>query len=165
MEHHDYCNGCVEKLKSKAIIISAAIIAVAVAVVTAAVTGYAFNSNGTSPPNVKFVQFDTDRREILVGESMKVFLNVESHEPRTINDTRVIMLIEPLSALTYLSVDRPSVLLPPLNGKESRTGETQVSITATSSPAKEATFVVKGVLYVEGHQTDVKEFELKVRQQ
>jgi hypothetical protein len=151
-------------LKSRAIIISAGVVAVVVAVVTAAVTGYAFNSNGTSPPNVKFVQFDTDRREILVGESMKVFLNVESHEPRTINGSRVIVLIDPPSALTYLSVDKSTVLLPPLNGKESRTGEVQVTITATDSPAKEATFVVKGVLYVEGHQTDVKEFDLKVRQ-
>lgn len=123
-------------MKSKAIIISAGVVAVAVAVVTAAVTGYAFNSD----------------------------LNVESHEPRTINGTRVIMLIDPSSALTYLSVDKSTVLLPPLNGKESRTGEVQVTITAMDSPAKEATFVVKGVLYVEGHQRDVKEFDLKVRQ-
>jgi hypothetical protein len=151
-------------LKSKVIIISAGVAAAAVAVVTAAVAGFALINNGDLAPNVKFVQFDTDRREILVGESMKVFLNVESHETRTINDTRVIMLIDPPSALTFLSVDRPTVFLPPLGGKESRTGEVQVSITATSSPAKEAIFVVKGVLYVEGHQTDIKEFDLRVRQ-
>lgn len=151
-------------MKSKVIIIAAGVVTVAVAVVTAAVTGFAFTNNGNPAPNVKFVQFDTDRREILVGESMKVFLNVESHEPRTINGTRVIMLIDPPSALTYLSVDKSTVLLPPLSGKESRTGEVQVTVTATDSPAKEATFVVKGILYVEGHQTDIKEFDLKVRQ-
>lgn len=145
-------------------IFSAGAAAVVVVLVTAVFAVFAFSNSSNPPPNVKFVQFDTDRREILVGESMRVFLNVESNEPRTINDTRIIMLINPASALTYLSVDKPTVLLPPLNGKESRTGEVQVSITATSSPAKEAIFVVKGILYVEGHQTDVKEFDLKVRQ-
>jgi len=153
-------------LKSKVIII-AGTVAVASAIVTAAVMVFAssYGINGDSPPNVKFVQFDTDRQEILVGESMKVFFNVESHEPRTINDTKVIMLIEPSSGEAYLSVDKPPVILPMLNGKESRTGEVQVTIIATGSPAKEAVFVVKGVLFVEGHQTDVREFDLKVRQQ
>lgn len=153
-------------LKSKVIIIAGAV-AVAAAIFTVAVMVFASFSgiNGDSPPNVKFVQFDTDRQEILVGENMKVFFNVESHEPRTINDTKVIMLIEPSSGEAYLSVDKPTVILPILHGKESRTGEVQASITATGSPAKEAVFVVKGVLYVEGHQTDVREFDLKVRQQ
>jgi hypothetical protein len=154
-------------LKLKVMIITAGAIAVAAAVVTAAVMVFVSSVGISSnpPPNVKFVQFDTDRQEILVGERMKVFLNVESHEPRTINDSKVIMLIEPSSGQAYLSVDKPTVVLPILNGKESRTGEIQVSITATGSPAKEAIFVVKGVLYVEGYQTDVREFDLNTRQQ
>lgn len=154
-------------MKSKVIIIIAGAVAVAAVIVTAAVMVFAFSAgnNSNAPPNVKFVQFDTDKQEILVGESMKVFFNVESHEPRTINDTKVNMLIEPSSAQTYLSIDKPTVVLPILNGKESRTGEVQLSITATGSPAKEAVFVVKCVLYVEGFQTDVREFDLKVRQQ
>ena len=165
---HDYTQlSATPVLKFKVTIIAASAVAVAAVVVAAAVMVFASSAgvNGNLPPNVKFVQFDTDRQEILVGESMKVFLNVESLEPRTINDTKVVMLIEPSSAQAYLLIDKPTVVLPILNGKESRTGEVQVSITATGSPAKEAVFVVKGVLYVEGYQTDVREFDLKVRQQ
>jgi hypothetical protein len=40
-----------------------------------------------------------------------------------------------------------------------------VPITATGSPAKEAVYVVKGILVVEGVQTDVRELELKIHQQ
>jgi len=55
--------------------------------------------------------------------------------------------------------------LPALTGKDSQTGQNQVTITAIGSPAKEVTYTVRGVLYVDGMQTDVKEFDLKIRQQ
>lgn len=38
------------------------------------------------------------------------------------------------------------------------------TIVASGSPAKEALYVVKGVLLAEGQQTDIREFELRIRQ-
>jgi hypothetical protein len=59
---------------------------------------------------------------------------------------------------------QPSDSFRPFHGKDSQTGQNQVTITATNSPAIEATYTVKGVLYVEGVQTDVRELDLKIRQ-
>ena len=55
-------------------------------------------------------------------------------------------------------------MLPPLLAKDAATGETRVPITATGSPAKEAIYVVRGILLVEGVESDVRELELKIRQ-
>ncbi len=43
------------------------------------------------------------------------------------------------------------------------TGQMQVVISAAGAPAKEAVYTVKGVLFIEGKQSDVREFELRVR--
>jgi hypothetical protein len=48
--------------------------------------------------------------------------------------------------------------------KDARTGEQRVAIHANSLPAKEAVYDVKGVLLVEGKQSDVRGFELRIRQ-
>ena len=37
-------------------------------------------------------------------------------------------------------------------------------ITATASPAKEAVYVVKGIIFVNDTQTDIKEFPLTIHQ-
>ena len=40
----------------------------------------------------------------------------------------------------------------------------EVVISAAGAPAKEALYTVKGVSFAEGNQSDVREFELRVRQ-
>lgn len=117
-----------------------------------------------SMPNVKFVSFDADRKDIRAGETTNVFYNVQNFEGRAINDARVTIMIEPSGSEPYLSISNETVNLPPLLGKDAATGEINVSITATGSPAKEAVYVVKGVLFVGGVQSDMREFELKIRQ-
>ena len=99
-----------------------------------------------------------------VGESTKIVFNVQNLESRAINNSRVTTVIEPPSYTPFLSIDRPSIDLPVMPNKDSRTGEIQVTITATSAPAKEAVYTVKGVLHVGDVQTDVREFDLRVRQ-
>jgi hypothetical protein len=54
--------------------------------------------------------------------------------------------------------------LPELPAKDSRTGEQRVTILANGLPAKEAVYDIKGVLLVEGKQSDVRGFELRIRQ-
>lgn len=141
---------------------------VAAVATTVAIMVFTFPASiNYSPPNVKFVEFTFDKKQdIKVGESLKVFFNVVNHESRTFNDVRVVVFIEPSSSYQpYLLIDKPTVILPALAGKDSQTGQNQVTITATGSPAKEATYTVRGVLYVDGMQTDVREFDLKIRQQ
>ena len=140
---------------------------IAVVATTVAIMVLAFPAFINSPPNVKFVEFTFDRKQdIKVGESLKVFFNVVNHESGTFNDVRVVVFIEPSSSYQpYLLIDKPTVILPALTGKNSQTGQNQVTITAIGSPAKEATYTVRGVLYVDGMQTDVREFDLKIRQQ
>jgi hypothetical protein len=54
--------------------------------------------------------------------------------------------------------------LPIFLGKDARTGEVKDSITATGSPAIEAAYAVKGIVFVKGTQTDIKELPLTIRQ-
>ena len=139
---------------------------IAVVATTVAIMVFAIPASINSPPNVKFVEFTSDRgQDIKVGESLRVFFNVVNHESRTFNDVRVVVFIEPSSYQPYLLIDKPTVILPALTGKDSQTGQNQVTITATGSPAKEATYTVRGVLYVDGMQTDDMEFDLKIHQQ
>src|SRR5688572_32944390 len=91
-------------------------------------------------PNVKFVEFTADRLDIRVGESTNVVFNVQNSEPRAITDARVSIVIEPSGYQPYLSIDRPTIELPGLQSKDARTGQMQVTITATSAPAKEAVY-------------------------
>jgi hypothetical protein len=119
------------------------------------------NSNA---PNVKFTDFTADRLDIRVGEATKVVFNVQNLEFRAITDARVVTVIEPSSYQPYLSIDKPTIELPDLQSKDARTGQMQITITAASTPAKEAVYTVKGVLFAEGVQTDVKEFELRIRE-
>jgi hypothetical protein len=140
-----------------------AIAAVAVAV-AAAVVIFAIPMQGNGKPNVKFTEFTPDRIDIRVGEAAKVIFNVQNLESRAINDARVVTVIEPSGYQPYLSIDRPTIELPDLQSRDARTGQTQITITAASSPAREAVYTVKGVLYAEGEQTDIKEFELRIRE-
>jgi hypothetical protein len=116
-------------------------------------------------PNVKFTEFTPDRRDISVGESTKILFNVQNLEMRPITDGQVIIVIEPSGYQSYLTIQNQTVQLPDLHSRDARTGQMEVVITAAGAPAKEALYTVKGILFIEGNQSDVREFELRVRQQ
>ena len=115
-------------------------------------------------PDVKFMTFEVDKQEIAVGESTNVLINVRNSEDKVIDDAKVVMTIEPSGYEPYVSISNSPLQLPVFLGKDARTGEVNVSITATASPAKEAVYVVKGMVFVNDAQTDIKEFPLTIRQ-
>ncbi|MEW6604418.1 MAG: hypothetical protein AB1351_06975 [Thermoproteota archaeon] len=115
-------------------------------------------------PNVRFTDFTADRIDITVGQTTNIVFNVQNLEDRAITDARVAIVIEPSGYQPYLSIDRPAIDLPDLQSRDARTGQMQATITANGAPAKEALYTVKGVLMVEGVQSDVREFELRIRQ-
>ena len=115
-------------------------------------------------PDVKFMTFEVDKQEIAVGESTNVLINVRNSEDKVIDDAKVVMTIEPSGYEPYVSISNSPLQLPVFLGKDARTGEVNFSITATGSPAKEAVYVVKGTVFVNDAQTDIKEFPLTVRQ-
>lgn len=141
-----------------------ALAALAVAIAAAVVVFSMPRNPNPDAPNVRFVDFTADRLDIRVGQATNIVFNVQNLESRPITDARVATVIEPTSYQPYLAIDKPTVELPDLQGKDARTGQIQVTITATSAPAVEALYTVKGVLLVEGVQSDVREFELRVRQ-
>jgi hypothetical protein len=108
--------------------------------------------------------FEVDKQEIAVGESANILINVVNSEDKVIDDdARVVMTIEPYGYEPYLSISNSTIELPMFLGKDARTREIKVSITATGSPAKEAVYVVKGMVFVEETQSDVREFRLTIR--
>ena len=115
-------------------------------------------------PDVKFMTFEVDKQEIAVGESTNVLINVRNSEDKVIDDARVVMTIEPSGYEPYLSISNSTIQLPTFLGKDARTGEVKDSITAAASPAKEAVYVVKGIVFVKDTQTDIKEFPLTIHQ-
>ena len=115
-------------------------------------------------PDVKFMTFEVDKQEIAVGESTNVLINVRNSEDQVIDDSKVVMTIEPSGYEPYVSISNSPLQLPVFLGKDARTGEVNFSITATGSPAKEAVYVVKGTVFVNDAQTDIKEFPLTIRQ-
>lgn len=147
---------------------------IAVAIVTAAtlasavIIGQFFiqqqNQQNPEAPNVKFMTFEVDKQEITVGESTNVLINVQSSEDIVIDNAKAVVTIEPSGYEPYLSINNSPIQLPVFLGKDARTGEVKVSITATDSPAKEAVYVVKGTVFVNDAQTDIKEFPLTIRQ-
>jgi hypothetical protein len=144
------------------------VIAVAALVVAIAIAIIVFSmpmQTNSDAPNVKFTEFNTDRRDISVGESTKILFNVQNLEMRPITDAQVFILIEPSGYQSYLTIQNQTVQLPDLHSRDARTGQMEVVITAAGVPAKEAVYAVKGVLFIEGNQSDVREFELRVRQQ
>jgi hypothetical protein len=154
--------------KRKKILILLAIVA-ASAIIAAAVIIGLFSvqqqqqQQNEGAPDVKFMTFEVDKQEIAVGESANVLINVQNSEDKVIDHARVVMTIEPSGYEPYLSISNRTIELPMFLGKDARTGEIKVSITATGSPAKEAVYVVKGMVFVDQTQTDVREFRLTIR--
>jgi hypothetical protein len=141
---------------------------VAIAIIAAAVIiGQFFvqqQHQNQEAPNVKFMTFEVDKQEIAVGESTNVLINVRNSEDKVIDDARIVMTIEPSGYEPYLSISNSTIQLPIFLGKDARTGEVKDSITATASPAKEAVYDVKGMVFVNDAQTDIKEFPLTIHQ-
>jgi hypothetical protein len=155
------------KKKKKKIFIAVAIVTAAT-LASAVIIGQFFiqqqNQQNPEAPNVKFMTFEVDKQEITVGESTNVLINVQSSEDIVIDNAKAVVTIEPSGYEPYLSINNSPIQLPVFLGKDARTGEVKVSITATDSPAKEAVYVVKGTVFVNDAQTDIKEFPLTIRQ-
>jgi hypothetical protein len=143
------------------IVVAALAVAIAVAIIVFSIPMV----TESDAPNVKFTEFTPDRRDIKVGESTKILFNVQSLETRPITDAQVVIVIEPSGYQSYLIIQNQTIQLPDLHSRDARTGQMQVVISAAGAPAKEAVYTVKGVLFIEGKQSDVREFELRVRQQ
>jgi hypothetical protein len=142
-----------------------ALAALAVALAVAIIVFSMPRQTNSNVPNVKFTEFTPDKRDISVGESTKILFNVQNLEMRPITEGQVIIVIEPSGYQSYLTIQNQTVQLPNLHSRDARTGQMEVVIFAASAPAKEAVYTVKGVLFIEGSQSDVREFELRVRQQ
>ena len=142
-----------------------AVAALAVAIAVAIIVFSMPMQTNSNVPNVKFTEFTPDKRDISVGDSTKILFNVQNLEMRPITDGQVIIVIEPSGYQSYLTIQNQTVQLPDLHSRDARTGQMEVVISAASAPAKEAVYTVKGVLLIEGSQSDVREFELRIRQQ
>jgi hypothetical protein len=151
----------------KKIFILVAIVAITI-ISAAVIIGQFFvqqqHQQNPEAPNVKFMTFEVDKQEIAVGESTDVLINVRNSEDKVIDNAKVVMTIEPSGYESYVSISNSPIQLPVFLGKDARTGEVNISITATASPAKEAVYVVKGMVFVNDAQTDIREFPLTIRQ-
>jgi hypothetical protein len=143
------------------ITVAALAVAIAVAIIVFSIP----RQTNSDAPNLKFTEFSPDRTDIRVGESTRILFNVQNLETRLITDAQVVIVIEPSGYQSYLTIQNQTVQLPDLHGRDARTGQMQVVINAAGAPAKEAVYSVKGLLFIEGNQSDVREFELRIRQQ
>jgi hypothetical protein len=142
-----------------------AVAALAVAIAVAVIVFSMPMQTNSDAPNVKFTEFTPDTRDISVGESARILFNVQNLEMRPITEAQVVIVIEPSGYQSYLTIQNQTVQLPDLHSRDARTGQMEVVISAAGAPAKEALYTVKGVLFIEGNMSDVREFELRVRQQ
>ena len=155
-------------MKKKKTFIVVAIAAIAT-IAAAVIIGQFFvlqqqHQQNPEAPNVKLMTFEVDKQEITVGESTTILINVQSSEDIVIDNAKVVVTIEPSGFEPFLSISNSPIQLPVFLGNDARTGELKVSIIATASPAKEALYVVKGIVFVNDAQTDIKEFPLTIRQ-
>jgi hypothetical protein len=97
-----------------------------------------------------------------VGESTTVLINVRSSEDKVIIDTGIVMTIEPSGYEHFLSLSNTTIQLPTFLGKDARTGQVHVSVTAAGSPAKEAVYLVKGMVLVGQSLSDQRDFRLTI---
>jgi hypothetical protein len=115
-------------------------------------------------PDVKFIKFESGKQVIHVGESTNISFNVENSESRIIDNAKVVVTVEPEVGYTYLTIRNSTTILPVMN-PNARTGDMEVTITATGTPAKEALYVIKGLVSIGGTATDVRELQLSIQQQ
>ena len=89
---------------------------------------------------------------------------MRNSEDKVINDARIAATIEPSGYEPFLSLSNSTIQLPTFLGKDARTGQVHVSVTATGSPAKEAVYVVKGKILVGKSLSDQRDFRLIIHQ-
>jgi len=65
--------------------------ALAVAIAIAVIVFFIPRQRNSGAQNVKFTEFNPDRREINVGESTRIVFNVQNLEMRPITDARAVM--------------------------------------------------------------------------
>jgi len=153
--------------KKMMIIIGIALAAIAIGVVVgilAVQSGQRPPSVSDSAPAVAFIKFEMQKQEIQVGESTSLVLNIENLENRIIDDARVVVAVEPQVGTNYLSISNQTIALPSMH-TNARTGDMQVTITATGAPALEAVYNIRGILTVQDTRTDIQDLQLTVRQQ
>jgi hypothetical protein len=142
------------------------VVAVIIAAILATISAARQNQQTTISefaPKVKFIKFEAEKHEIQVGQSTSILFNVQNSEDKVINDAKVVVTIDPEVGNNYLSISNNTIKLPAMN-TQARTGDIEVTITATGTPAREAVYVIKGVVSAEGTMTDVSEFRLTIRQ-
>jgi hypothetical protein len=135
--------------------------ALAVAVAIAVIVFSMPRQTNSDARNVKFTEFNPDRRDISVGEFTRILFNVQNLEMRPITEAQVVIVIEPSGYQSYLIIQNRTVHLPYLQSRDARTGLMEIIKSAADAPAKQALYTVKGVLFAEGNQSDVREFELR----
>ena len=116
------------------VLIAALIVSIAVAVVVFSMPRH----TNSDAPNVKFTEFNPDRRDINVGENTRILFNVQNLEMRPITEAQVVIVIEPSGYQSYLIIQNQTVHLPDLYGRDARTDLMEVVISAAGAPAKEA---------------------------
>jgi hypothetical protein len=145
-------------------LVAAGVIATAiVAIILANIPDEQRTATSGSAPELDFVKFEVERQEVRVGEATSILFNVENSGERAIDDGSVAIAVEPEAGRNYLSISNGTVELPALS-TNARSGDVKVTITATGTPAREAVYLVKCVLYGEGAVADVREFQLTIRQ-
>ena len=112
---------------------AALVVAIAVAVVVFSMP----RQTNSDAPNVKFTEFNPDRRDISVGESTRILFNVQNLEMRLITEAQVVVVIEPSGYQSYLIIQNQTVHLPDRHSRDARTGQLEVVISAAGSSAKE----------------------------
>lgn len=145
-------------------IVVAAIIVAAILAIISARQDQKTSTISESAPKVNFIKFEAEKQEMRVGESTSILFNVQNSEGRVINNAKVVISIEPEVGNTYLSISNSTIDLPAMN-TQARTGDIEVTITATGTPAKEALYIINGVLSTDGTRTDVREVQLTIQQQ
>ena len=113
-------------------------VAVVVAIAVAIIVFSMPMQTNSDAPNVKFTEFNPDRRDISVGESTRILFNVQNLEMRPITDAQVVIVIEPTGYQSYLTIQNQTVHLPDMHSRDARTGQMEVVINAAGAPAKEA---------------------------
>ena len=117
---------------------AALVVAIAVAVIVFSMPRQTISD----APDVKFTEFNPDRRDINVGENTRILFNVQNLEMRPITEAQVVIVIEPSGYQSYLIMQNQTVHLLDLHGRDARTGLMEVVISAAGAPVREALWVV-----------------------
>ena len=97
---------------------AALVVAIAVTVIVISMP----RQTNSDAPDVKFTEFNPDRRDINVGENTRILFNVQNLEMRPITEAQVVIVIEPSGYQSYLIIQNQTVHLPDLHGRDARTG-------------------------------------------